>query len=112
MTSERVLITGITGFVTPYVAKKLVDQNYQVTGLQPPRAAFRKSKRLKEMGIVSDVHLINGDVTDLTSILSAIQRSQPDWIFHLAAQSFVPDSFRDPVWVKLLECSTFLASLE
>src|SRR5918999_2961901 len=112
MTSESVLVTGITGFVAPYIAKKLVDQNYQVTGLQPPRADFRKSKRLKEMGIISDIHIITGDVTDLTSILSAIQRSRPDWIFHLAAQSFVPDSFRDPVRTFRVNCLGTLNILE
>ena len=112
MTSERVLITGITGFVAPYIAKKLVDQNYQVTGLQSPRADFRKPKRLKEMGITSNIHIITGDVTDLTSILSAIQHSQPDWIFHLAAQSFVPDSFRDPVRTFRVNCLGTLNILE
>ncbi len=112
MASERVLITGITGFVAPYIAKKLLDQNHQVTGLQLPRADFRKSKRLKEMGIISDIHIITGDVTDLTSILSAIQRSQPDWIFHLAAQSFVPESFRDPIRTFRINCLGTLNILE
>src|ERR687893_789190 len=112
MASEKVLITGITGFVAPYVAKKLVDQNYQVTGLQQPRADFRKSKHLKDMGIISAIDIITGDITDLTSILSAIQRSQPDWIFHLAAQSFVPDSFRDPVRTFRVNCLGTLNLLE
>ena len=112
MASERVLITGITGFVAPYIAKKLVDQNYQVTGLQSPRADFRKPKRLKEMGIVSDIDIIIGDVTDLTSILTAIQRSEPDWIFHLAAQSFVPESFRDPIRTFRVNCLGTLNILE
>ncbi|HVD37012.1 MAG TPA: GDP-mannose 4,6-dehydratase [Nitrososphaeraceae archaeon] len=112
MASERVLITGITGFVAPYIAKKLVDENYQVTGLQLPRADFGKSKRLKAMGITSDIHIITGDVTDLTAILSAIQRSQPDWIFHLAAQSFVPESFRDPVRTFRVNCLGTLNILE
>ena len=112
MASERVLITGITGFVAPYIAKKLVDENYQVTGLQLPRADFGKSKRLKAMGITSDIHITTGDVTDLTAVLSAIQRSQPDWIFHLAAQSFVPDSFRDPVRTFRVNCLGTLNILE
>jgi GDPmannose 4,6-dehydratase len=106
------LITGITGFVAPYLAKKLLDQNYEVTGLQQPRADFRKSKRLKEMGSISDIHIITGDVTDLTSLLSAIQRSQPDWIFHLAAQSFVPDSLRDPNRTFRVNCLGTLNLLE
>jgi GDPmannose 4,6-dehydratase len=112
MTSERVLITGITGFVAPYIAKKLLDQNYEVIGLQSPRADFRKSKRFKEIGIISDIPIIIGDLTDLTSILSAIQRSQPDWIFHLAAQSFVPESFRDPIRTFRVNCLGTLNILE
>jgi len=110
--SERVLITGITGFVAPYIAKKLVSQNYEVIGLQSPRADFRKSKRLKEMGIISDIDIVVGDITDLTSILSAIQHSQPDWIFHLASQSFVPESFRDPIRTFRINCLGTLNILE
>lgn len=112
MASERVLITGITGFVAPYIAKKLVSQNYEVIGLQSPRADFRKSKRLKEMGIISDMDIVVGDITDLTSILSAIQHSQPDWIFHLASQSFVPESFRDPIRTFRINCLGTLNILE
>ena len=112
MVSEKVLITGITGFVAPYIARRLLDQDYQVTGLQQPRADFRKSKRLKEMGIISDIDIVTGDLTDLTSILSAIQHSQPDWIFHLAAQSFVPDSFRDPNRTFRVNCLGTLNVLE
>ena len=112
MASERVLITGITGFVAPYLAKKLLDQNYQVIGLQQPRADFRKSKHLKEMNIISDIRIMTGDLTDLTSILSAIQHSQPDWIFHLAAQSFVPESFRDPNRTFRVNCLGTLNVLE
>src|ERR687895_469278 len=112
MVPERILITGITGFVAPYIAKKLIEQNHQVTGLQQPRADFHKSKHLKEMGIIPDIDIITGDITDLTSILSAIQRSQPDWIFHLAAQSFVPESFRDPNRTFRVNCLGTLNILE
>ena len=112
MAPERILITGITGFVAPYIAKKLIEQNHQVTGLQQPRADFNKSKHLKEMRIIPDIDIITGDVTDLTSILSAIQRSQPDWIFHLASQSFVPDSFRDPNRTFRVNCLGTLNILE
>jgi GDPmannose 4,6-dehydratase len=56
------------------------------------------------MNIISNIDIITGDLTDLTSILSAIQHSQPDWIFHLAAQSFVPESFRDPIRTCRVNC--------
>jgi GDPmannose 4,6-dehydratase len=110
--SEKALITGITGFVAPYIARKLIDLNYEVTGLMLPRADLHKPKRLKAMGISSDIHIVTGDITDLTSILSAIQHSRPDWIFHLAAQSFVPDSFRDPVRTFRVNCLGTLNILE
>jgi GDPmannose 4,6-dehydratase len=110
--SERVLITGITGFVAPYLARKLIDQNCQVTGLMLPRADLHNLKRMKAMGISSDIHIVTGDVTDLTSVLSAVQHSQPDWIFHLAAQSFVPDSFRDPIRTFRVNCLGTLNILE
>jgi GDPmannose 4,6-dehydratase len=112
MTPGSILITGMSGFVAPYIAKKLLDQNYEVIGLQPPEADFRKSKRLKEMGIIPDIDIITGDVTDLTSILSAIQHSKPDWIFHLAAQSFIPESFRDPIGTFRVNCLGTLNILE
>jgi len=54
-------------------------------------------KRLIETGIVDMVRLVEGDVTDLTSLLFALDRVQPDVVFHLASQSYVPRSFVDPL---------------
>jgi GDPmannose 4,6-dehydratase len=112
MASGSVLITGITGFVAPYIAKKLIDQNYEVIGLQLPGADLSKSKLFKKMGILSDIHIITGDITNLTSILTPIQYSRPDWIFHLAAETFVPESFRDPVRTFTVNCLGTLNILE
>jgi len=93
----RVLITGITGFVGPYLARKLLDLGHEVYGLFRRRADGNMPKRLIEIGIVDRVRLVEGDITDLTSLLFALDRAQPDVIFHLASQSYVPRSFLDPL---------------
>jgi len=95
--SRRVLITGVTGFVGPYLAKKLLDLGCKVYGLVRRRADGTKPWRLIETGLIDDVKLTEGDVTDLTSLLSALDKSQPEIVFHLASQSFVPRSFSYPL---------------
>ena len=102
--SSTVLITGISGFVGPYLARELLDNGHEVAGLIQRRANHLKPKRLTEMDIISSIHLIEGDITDLTSFLSAIQKTEPDWIFHLAAQSYIPESFRDPLGTFRINC--------
>jgi len=93
----RVLITGATGFVGPYLARRLLDSNYEVYGLFRRRADGNTPKRFVEMSIIGRVKLIEGDITDLTSLLFALDKVQPDVIFHLASQSYVPRSFADPL---------------
>jgi len=97
MGSRRILITGITGFVGPYLAKKLLDMNYEVYGLLRRRADGNLPKRLLKMGILDRIKLVEGDITDLTSLLFALDKAQPDLIFHLASQSYVPRSFVEPL---------------
>ena len=55
MTTRKVLITGISGFVGPYLAQRLLSQGNEVTGLVTLRADNKKPKRLVEMGLVSNV---------------------------------------------------------
>ncbi len=93
----RVLITGISGFVGSLMAKKLVDLGAEVYGIIRRRNEGVVPKRLIDLRIDKCVNLIEGDITDITSIFFAIDQSQPDVIFHLAAQSFVPRSFKDPL---------------
>ena len=104
MGTHKVLITGISGFVGPHLARQLLDSGNEVTGLVMNRADRLKPRRLIEMGIISDVQLVSGDITNLTSIVSAIHEIQPDWIFHLASQSFVPQSFKDPLGTFRTNC--------
>jgi len=104
MTTKRVLITGITGFVGSYLARHLIETGNDVAGLLHGRSDGQQPKLLKDMDIISKTRFIRGDVTDLTSILSAIQYAEPDWIFHLAAQSHVPTSFKDPLSTFRVNC--------
>jgi len=104
MSKHQVLITGITGFVGPFLAQHLVDMGHEVSGLVLRRADGKRPRRLIEMNLISNINLVYGDVTDLTTVLSAIQDIKPDWIFHLAAQSYVPQSFKDPLGTFRTNC--------
>lgn len=90
----RALITGITGQVGSYLAEFLLDKEYEVYGLVR-RTSLERYDRLKS--IVSRVNFVQGDVTDQGSLDIAIQQIQPDEVYNLAAQSFVPVSWNQPV---------------
>jgi len=95
--NRRVLITGVTGFVGSYLAKKLLDLGFEVFGLARRRADGSNPKHLLEKSILNEIHLVEGDISNLTSLLFALEESQPDVIFHLAAHSFIPNSFLNPL---------------
>jgi len=97
MSGKRVLITGVSGFVGSRLAKRLVDLGYEVYGFVRRRAEGHNYKRLAETGVFKEVRFLEGDMSDLSSILFALDRSEPDIIFHLASQSFVPRSFENPL---------------
>jgi GDPmannose 4,6-dehydratase len=102
LATHTVLITGISGFVGSYLARHLLDSGHDVTGLIVRRTDNQKPKRLKD--IISNVRLIYGDITELTSILSVIQEVKPDCIFHRASQSYVPQSYKDPLGTFRVNC--------
>lgn len=90
---KTALITGITSQDASYLAEHLLDLGYQVYGVirgqnNPKREAVQK--------LLPDVRLIEGDLLDQTSLIAAIELSQPDEVYNLAAISFVPLSFKQP----------------
>ncbi|MEP7063881.1 MAG: GDP-mannose 4,6-dehydratase [Betaproteobacteria bacterium] len=93
--SKRAFVTGVTGQDGAYLAKLLLDKGYAVAGLVARRATIT-DWRLRELGIVDDVEIIHGDVTDLQSLCGALDRVKPDEIYNLAAQSFVGASWAQP----------------
>lgn len=90
------LITGITGQDGAYLAKLLLDKGYKVYGLIARRAT-PTTWRLRFLDIESEVELINGDLTDLPSIMRAIDKAKPTEIYNLGAQSFVGASWQQTV---------------
>jgi len=103
--NKNVLITGIGGFAGSYLAKELIKRRANVYGLVRRRADGTKPKNLINLGIAEDVHLLEGDLTDITSLANVLDESQPDVVFHLAAQSFVQRSFQNPMETEQINCT-------
>lgn len=101
---KNILITGISGFVGPYLAEELLKRGTNVYGLVRKRADGSKPKNPVDRGIIENVTLIEGDLTDITSLASALDISAPDFVFHLAAQSYVPRSFTHPLETVEINC--------
>lgn len=90
----RAAITGITGFVGSHLANKLLTDGHEVYGLYRRGSEGKLPSRLT----YSYVHnLVAGDITNYYSVIKFLQESQPDLIFHLASQSFVPESLSNPL---------------
>ena len=90
------LITGITGQDGAYLAKLLLDKGYKVFGLHARRSTDTLW-RLRYLGISDDVTLLDGDLTDLSAQIRAMQTSAADEVYNLGAQSFVATSWQQPV---------------
>ena len=98
MTHKTALITGISGQDGAYLAQLLLSKGYRVCGLMRRSSTAEISNiRLRWLGIADDVELIDGDLTDLSSLVRTIQDVQPDEIYNLAAQSFVKASWQQPL---------------
>lgn len=94
--NKNVFITGISGFVGSHLAKYLLDQGASVSGLVRKRADGSIPLNIAYLDIENDVELFDGDIRDISSVVSSIKRSKPDIIFHFAAQSFIPRSLDFP----------------
>ena len=92
--TKRALVTGITGQDGSYLAELLLGKGYDVYGLVR-RAATPSTERIAH--ILDKVTLVTGEMTDQTSLIDAMQTSQADEVYNLAAQSFVGDSWTVPV---------------
>ena len=98
MRGRTALVTGITGQDGAYLAQLLVENGYKVFGLVR-RSSTRELEdvRLKWLGIADQIEYIDGDITDLSSLIRAVSRVKPDEIYNLAAQSFVHASWQQPL---------------
>jgi GDPmannose 4,6-dehydratase len=91
---KRVLITGITGQDGSYLAELLLENGYEVYGMVR-RSSVERFERIQH--IRERVNLIQGDLTDQSSLDEAIRTVAPDEVYNLGAQSFVPTSWNQPV---------------
>ncbi len=94
---KRALITGITGQDGAYLARRLMDEGYQVHGAYR-RSASLTTWRLKEIGVLDDIQFEPFELAEYNNILRTLDRVQPDEVYNLAAQSFVGISFEQPLY--------------
>jgi len=93
-TKRRALITGVTGQDGSYLAELLLGEGYEVYGL----VRRSSSARLDRIAHVQDrLKLVHGDLLDQSSLMRALAEARPHEVYNLAAQSFVPRSFDEPV---------------
>jgi GDPmannose 4,6-dehydratase len=92
---SKALITGITGQDGSYLAEFLLKKGYEVIGMVR-RSSTVNFSRIQHFQ--DDVTLVSGDLLDQGSLISILQEHQPQEVYNLAAQSFVPASWKQPVF--------------
>ena len=92
------LLTGITGQDGAYLSQFLLSKGYEVHGVIR-RSSHRgvEDHRLRWLGIADKVHLHDGDLGDVSSLIRITEEVKPKEIYNLAAQSFVASSWRQPI---------------
>jgi GDPmannose 4,6-dehydratase len=92
------LITGITGQDGAYLAQLLLGKGYRVVGvLRRSASSDVIGERLRWLGVLNQVELVDGNLTDLSSLIRIVDSVQPDEVYNLAAQSFVATSWQQPL---------------
>ena len=94
MSEPRALITGVTGQDGSYLAEFLLEKGYEVHGMIR-RASTESVERIQHL--VDRITLVQADLLDQNSLVGALREAQPAEVYNLAAQSFVPTSWRQPV---------------
>jgi len=91
--SKKALITGLTGQDGSYLAELLIEKGYQVYGLVRRSST---SNLVRVNHFADNIHVVSGDLLDQSSLMDAITESQPNEIYNLASQSYVPLSWTQP----------------
>jgi GDPmannose 4,6-dehydratase len=92
--TKTALITGITGQDGSYLAEVLLEQGYRVVGMTR-RSSTVTNERIAHL--VDQIDIVQGDLLDQNSLAQALRETQPNEVYNLAAQSFVPTSWNQPV---------------
>ena len=90
------LITGVTGQDGAFLAQRLVNSGLQVFG-SVRRGGYQKTDRLKQMGTLNKLTFVPLEISEFSNVMQILSDIRPDYIYNLAAQSFVIDSFRHPI---------------
>ena len=93
---KKAIITGITGQDGSYLAENLLDKGYEVFGIVR-RVSTPNYKNIQHLLDEPNLHLEDGDITDLASLIRTFKKVQPDEIYNLAAQSYVAISWNQPI---------------
>lgn len=95
---KRALITGITGQDGAYLSELLLGKGYEVFGVIR-RSSHRgvEDHRLRWLGVADRVTLLDGDLSDISSLVRIVKEVRPNEVYNLAAQSFVTSSWRQPI---------------
>ena len=107
---KRALITGITGQDGSYLAELLLHYGYEVFGLIRRSSAGPNLRNIQH--IIKNLTLLQGDMTDADSLRRAMHDSNPDEVYNLAAQSFVPMSWSSPTYTINVNLGGFIYLLE
>jgi GDPmannose 4,6-dehydratase len=99
----RALITGVTGQDGAYLSQLLLTKGYEVYGLvRRSSASDVIGAKLRWLGIEKDIRFVDGNLTDLSSLIRTVRDVKPDEIYNLAAQSFVKSSWSQPLLTGLV----------
>jgi GDPmannose 4,6-dehydratase len=91
-------ITGITGQDGAYLAQLMLQKNYRVVGMMRRSSSSDiVGERLRWLGILDQVELVDGNLIDLASLIRLVETIKPDEVYNLAAQSFVAASWHQPL---------------
>jgi GDPmannose 4,6-dehydratase len=109
MAARRALITGISGQDGSYLAELLLGKGYEVFGIVrgSPTAPYANLAKVRD-----DLTLLQGDLLDQMTLLEAINTAEPDELYNLAATSFVPASWHQPVMTAQFTAVGVTAMLE
>ncbi|RME78217.1 MAG: GDP-mannose 4,6-dehydratase [Chloroflexi bacterium] len=96
MAEKTALITGITGQDGSYLAEFLLEQGYRVVGMVR-RSSTVNFDRIAHLQDKENLEIVQGDLLDQMSLIDILREHKPDEVYNLAAQSFVPTSWKQPV---------------
>lgn len=92
--AKHSLILGCTGQIGRYLSELLISKGYKVYGLIR-RTSTSSTSRINHL--LNNIELIDGDITDEYSLIKSLEKSEPDEVYNLAAQSYVPSSWSQPI---------------